>query len=109
MVSGGILRKVASMSDVWVLSDGTALYNVHEGSACIGQGCAFHHPSDHPLKTAPIRWAQGIVMRTCEHGVAHPDVDHLSWRQRTAQTVPALHYCCATHCCGIPEHQSLSM
>jgi hypothetical protein len=102
------------MREMWSLPDGTVLHNVHEPADCEGEPCAFHHPSDHPLKNAPISWQNGMVMRICEHGVAHPDVDHLWWRLRTAQVTPVLHWCCASECCGSPpehwtEHTLLSM
>jgi len=59
------------------------LYNVHDPASCEGRGCAIHnHPSDHPLKGAPLNWRtdRGILERICEHGVGHDDHDAVEFQ-----------------------------
>lgn len=54
------------------------LTRVHDPKLCEGRGCAIHdHPSDHPLKDAPLNWREdrGILERICEHGIGHGDRD----------------------------------
>lgn len=82
------------------ISSGQILYNVHPETECFGQACAIHHPSDHPLNTAEMEYRKRKLYRICDHGVAHPDVDDLSWRQRTRRRVQAVHECCRSFCCG---------
>lgn len=58
--------------------------NVHDKSACAGSACCVHHPSDHPLRDAPLHWREdrGLMERVCEHGVGHPDYDDLAHHMR---------------------------
>lgn len=83
--------------------DGTfiaTMINVHNPNACAGRGCAIHnHPSDHPLKDAPMIWknARGILERLCQHGVGHPDYDsalYLTSIGAEAQNIHACDGCC---------------
>lgn len=59
----------------------------HDESKCSGEFCCVHNPSDHPLRGAPLhfRLRGGILLaeRICEHGIGHPDPDHLSHMDRT--------------------------
>jgi hypothetical protein len=60
------------------LGGGYQLTNVHDPALCADSGCGIHnHPSDHPLKDAPLLWRtdRGILERVCEHGVGHSDAD----------------------------------
>jgi hypothetical protein len=49
---------------------------VHPPHRC-RRPCPVHWPTDHPLADAPKWWdpLEGIMMRTCMHGVEHPDPD----------------------------------
>ena len=81
---------------------GTHLTNVHDPSACEGRGCAIHnHPSDHPLKDAPLNWRtdRGILERICKHGVGHPDLDAALYLASIGKGVENVHGCCAQRCC----------
>lgn len=72
------------MADLIALHDGRIL-TVHDPEQCAGQACCIHHPSDHPLRDAPLHWrASGPLdikpshmERICPHGVGHPDPDGL--------------------------------
>lgn len=57
---------------------------VHKKDQCRGEYCCIHNPSDHALKGAPFNWrGLGYLMeRVCEHGVGHPDPDHLAHIER---------------------------
>lgn len=67
---------------VWGMQVGEVEYRIHPAGTCDGEFCTFHKPSDHPLKDAPInvRGDTGVIERLCEHGVGHPDPDHIQWR-----------------------------
>lgn len=81
-------------------ANGSHLANVHDSALCEGRGCAIHnHPSDHPLKDAPLFWRddRGILERICEHGVGHPDADsaeYLSSIGRGHENTHACDGCC---------------
>jgi hypothetical protein len=58
---------------------------VHPPDRCIGRPCCIHHPSRNHMREWPMTWYshERVMMRTCDHGWAHPDVDHLRYtRQR---------------------------
>lgn len=42
--------------------------------------CAIHAPSDHHMKDWPLKWRPDryLMERTCEHGIGHPDPDHMA-------------------------------
>jgi hypothetical protein len=54
---------------------------VHQPETCAGQDCVLHNPSSHDMLDRPMVWRQdtGVMERTCEHGVGHPDPDHMSY------------------------------
>lgn len=93
------------------MCDGSWLF-VHLGSDCLGEYCAIHQPSDHPLKDAPYNWRGDrlLMERLCEHGCGHPDPDDLAYkklrfelhegREATEDDLWAhgVHGCCG--CCG---------
>lgn len=77
------------------------LTNVHDPNLCEGRGCAIHdHPSDHPLKDAPLNWREdrGILERICECGIGHPDADAADYLKSIGQGVQNVHGCCGTCC-----------
>lgn len=73
------------------LEIGGQKWKTHPRSACAGDYCCFHNPSDHPLKDAPMNtrydraWVHesGVLMllieRTCKHGHSHADPDSARW------------------------------
>lgn len=80
------------------------LDNVHdESDDCKKYGCSIHNPSDHKMKDWPRNWRndRGLMERICEHGVGHPDPDHLGYIFRTqgsnAMMIESIHGCCG--CC----------
>ncbi len=87
--------------DLIVLHDGTVL-ETHGPARCRRTFCTIHHPSDHPLKEAPLVWSRrtNLMLRICDHGCEHPDPDSAAVLNR-----PALirHECCPDHCCGMVE------
>lgn len=53
---------------------------VHPESACTGERCCFHNPSDHPMRSWPMVVREtALVERMCAHGVGHPDPDSLAF------------------------------
>jgi hypothetical protein len=59
---------------------------VHQELRCAGEPCCLHHPSNHPLNTAPLHWRgdRRLMERICEHGIGHPDPDDLAHHRRVA-------------------------
>jgi hypothetical protein len=65
-------------TDIFINGKQGRLNNTHAPEACEDRGCGIHdHPSDHPLKDAPMNWRsdRGILERICDHGIGHPDRD----------------------------------
>jgi hypothetical protein len=77
-------------------NSGVNLINVHPEVACAGRGCAIHaHPSEHPLKDAPMNWREdrNILERICQHGVGHPDADSAVYLISIGQSYQNIHGC----------------
>lgn len=68
---------VASEAD---LPEGPHEGSYHSQDKCEGGWCPFHNPSQHKMNTWPrnIR-SSGLVERSCDHGVGHPDPDSVTW------------------------------
>lgn len=84
----------------WVRSGRYMLGNTHDPTDCMARACAIHnHPSDHPLKDAPLFWRadRGILERICEHGVGHPDRDSAEYLTSIGKDYENIHGCCG--CC----------
>ena len=96
------LKQVKPVS-LYELESGEILFNVHKPEKCAGRPCAIHGASEHPLAEKPRSWVNGLIYRTCDHGVAHPDFDSLAARLDASGWVYERHQCCAGTCCGIPE------
>lgn len=64
---------------------GPTVLRTHPASACSGQPCCIHAPSDHPLSTATMNWRadRNLMERICDHGVGHPDPDDIEYKRRT--------------------------
>lgn len=56
----------------------------HEVEQCQGQTCCIHNPSDHHMRNWPQYWRDDtkVMERTCEHGIGHPDPDHLTYKRQ---------------------------
>ena len=54
--------------------------SLHDPTECEGRPCPVHHPTHHRMWRWPRlwRWDRGLLERVCEHGVGHPDPDHLA-------------------------------
>jgi hypothetical protein len=50
---------------------------VHNEAQCFGEVCTIHNRSSHHMRDFRQHWRgdRGIMERTCEHGVGHPDPD----------------------------------
>lgn len=61
----------------YVTGTGQVLTHIHDESACAGESCVIHNPSDHSMRAFPTLWRadRGIMERLCPHGVGHPDPD----------------------------------
>lgn len=100
------------MNEQWTLPNNVRL-SIHDAPQCEGHPCPFHNPSHHRLWKAQINWRSDrhLVERICEHGVGHPDPDHLAWVRmalgEAASDERGVHGCCWERCCGaIPTIES---
>ena len=82
-------------TELWYLTDGRILRNVHSRKQCEGRGCSIHHPSDHHMKDWPTWWRQdrGFMERVCEHGIGHPDPDDMAYRRSRGLSDRSIHGC----------------
>jgi hypothetical protein len=62
----------------------------HDKDKCSGRACVIHNPSDHHMRDWLLNWRDDIKVmeRICEHGVGHPDPDHLAYVKG-----PGMHGC----------------
>ena len=62
---------------------GPGIILTHPREACEGRGipCCIHSPSDHRMVTWKMNWRvdTGVMERLCEHGIGHPDPDHMTY------------------------------
>ena len=67
----------------------------HPPTACKGEWCCIHNPSNHPMVEWPINIREtALAERLCPHGVGHPDPDSLVWITGvTAQESWGVHGC----------------
>lgn len=88
--------------------------NIHQRTACEGETCIVHAPSDTPANRGDWRYtfrdghAGGRIERECPHGFGHPDVDQVTYLKRTTgETHWGVHAC--DGCCfegesGVKEY-----
>ena len=70
--------------------------SIHGPEVCEGEPCAWHHPSDHPMRDWPrILRESTLTERCCPHGVGHPDPDSVAWLDRI---VSGSFRKCLSHC-----------
>lgn len=103
-------ERLAGLRQFWVYAgtdqrDGWPVVGpIHAPEVCEAP-CAYHSPSDHPLRDAPmalgVMFTLRIPLRICEHGVAHPDPDGLLHLRRIGVLgAVTFHPCCEHKCCG---------
>lgn len=79
--------ETATEQEVSTLIGGQRIIS-HPASACQEQmSCCIHKPSDHPMKNWKMNWRDDtkVMERICEHGVGHPDPDHLAHARQFLQ------------------------
>lgn len=83
-----------------MLAGGTVLVNVHPREVCEGRPCPIHNLSDHSMRDFPqhFRSDNGLMERTCPHGIGHPDPDALPFFESLGITTMGVHGC--DGCCG---------
>lgn len=71
----------------------------HGPEQCAGQICVIHNPSTHHMREWQLHWRDDrkLMERVCEHGIGHPDPDHLAFVARTkgdeAMRIESIHGC----------------
>jgi hypothetical protein len=82
----------------------TRRLSVHDQSQCVSRsfGCVIHNPTDHHMRDWELNWRddRGMMERLCEHGVGHPDPDHLTWVRLTQMSSGAGVHGCDGCCTG---------
>lgn len=70
------------------------LAHTHSAAKCSGRPCTIHNRSNHHMRHLPQHWRddRGIMERTCEHGVGHPDPDEIA-----SDTIHGCDGCCTPH------------
>lgn len=79
-----------------MLAGGETLVNVHPKAACDGQSaCPIHNLSDHQMRGFPqhFRSDNGLMERTCPHGIGHPDPDALPFFEARGMGYMSIHGC----------------
>jgi hypothetical protein len=82
------------------------LVNVHDRSSCEGHPCCVHNPTESHMYGWPqnFRVDRQFMERVCEHGIGHPDPDHMHYLRRTTAAEDAyaegIHGC--DGCCRPP-------
>lgn len=93
-----------------ILTGGQRLTGVHPAALCEGHPCSIHHPSNHHMTEWPQNWRddRNLMERVCQHGIGHPDPDHLAFIRRAAgpdkAAGEAIHGC--DGCCHPARTQS---
>lgn len=77
----------------------------HDATECALPFCCIHHPSEHPLASAPLRWRNDlqVMERVCVHGLGHPDPDSLDYVNAICGEMAAAYACVhfpCDGCCG---------
>lgn len=66
----------------YITGVGQHLTKTHpEADDCHERGCSVHAPSDHSMREFQTNWRgdRALMERMCEHGVGHPDPDHMAY------------------------------
>lgn len=92
----------------WGIQTAGGVLRTHAPDQCSGEHCSIHNPSPHHMREWPLNWRgdRGLMERLCvEHGVGHPDPDHMAHVRRTRAPEDAsaegIHGCCG--CCARPS------
>ena len=68
----------------------------HRQTACAGEWCSIHNPSDHHMASwrLLIRYDRSCMAeRICPHGVGHPDPDSMAYFRRVGIDDVGVHGC----------------
>ena len=89
------------MPEIWTTKDIT-IYNVHDATACEGEFCVLHNPSDHHMSEWELIWRDDkqVMERQCPHGIGHPDPDDAAYLVRAGRGYLTVHGC--DGCCEKP-------
>lgn len=68
---------------------------VHDKTTCKGPSCCIHNPSQHHMRDWPTLWREDryLMERVCQHGVGHPDPDHLAYLPASVARIEGVHGC----------------
>lgn len=87
------------------LERSTVQMSVHDKEACrFPERCVIHNMSDHSMREFTQHWRsdRGLMERTCDHGIGHPDPDSayfmrhvMTSQQYVTEMVHGCDGCCA--------------
>lgn len=68
---------------------------VHNEYDCRGKHCVVHNPSQHHMSDWPTHWRQDrhLMERICQHGIGHPDPDHINFLPKAQRAIESMHGC----------------
>lgn len=77
------------MTDDWDIYSvpGQGIVRTHGTALCRGRPCCVHDPSDHHMRDWPLTFDMeraALGVRTCPHGLTHPDPDSIAYFYGTA-------------------------
>ena len=90
---------------------------VHSVKDCSGEYCIVHNPSPKAIAMGELNWRpdRGLFFeRVCEHGVGHPDPDHMAHLKTLVDRglldqahvdAEGVHGCCIHRCCQKGESE----
>lgn len=72
------------------------IHKTHLPQECAKEFCTIHNRSNHSMRAFPQYWREdlGIMERTCEHGVGHPDPDEFMISKDIYLAVHGCDGCC---------------
>jgi hypothetical protein len=75
-------------TNIAVLAGGRTLTGAHGIERCIGDTCAIHNVTQHPLSEWPQEYdeLERTISRICPHGIMHPDPDDAPYRASTGRS-----------------------
>jgi hypothetical protein len=83
----------------------------HKRRKCEQQWCWIHNPMPGPWEDWPQRWDNhaGMVARTCEHGVEHPDPAQFDYWRSQGLDYLEQHVCCSEGCVCAPPRDATAV
>ena len=105
LVKAGLRKPTVDIAEpTYGMQVGKRRLQIHSKSACKGEFCPFHNPSNHKMKDWPMNIRldnRALIERLCPKcGCGHPDPDSLAYFERRGVKYMGVHGCCSHNVCG---------